>query len=189
MPKLFVAVDIGEELRAEVARARGEIQARLEAVKEVPRVTWVAPQSLHVTLRFFGEVDDARAELLRRILADPIEIAPFQVEWRGLGAFPSPRQPRALWMGVVSGANKLGELEAALASRLGAPDAEAKPFRPHLTLGRVRMPGKGVDWEKILREIDVRGVRSLVDHVTLYRSSQTAKGPQYTGLVKAPLFQ
>jgi 2'-5' RNA ligase len=49
------------------------------------------------------------------------------------------------------------------------------------------MPGKGVDWEKILRDIDVRGVRSLVDHVTLYRSTTSPKGPQYTGLVKAPL--
>jgi 2'-5' RNA ligase len=185
--KLFAAIDIGEELRAEVARARGEIQGRIEAVKEVPRVSWVAPQSLHVTLKFFGEVNDARAALLTRILEAPFEMPPFQVEWRGLGAFPSPRQPRALWMGVVFGADKLGQLEAALATRLGAPDEEAQPFRPHLTLGRVRMPGKGVDWEKILREIDVRGVRSLVDHVTLYRSTTSPKGPQYTGLVRAPL--
>ena len=186
--RLFAAIDIGEELRAEVLRARGEIQERLEAAKEAPRVAWVAPQSLHVTLRFFGEVDDARAALLTRILEPPFEMAPFQVEWRALGAFPSPRQPRALWMGVVSGADKLGQLEAALADRLGAPEADAQPFRPHLTLGRVRIPGKGVDWEKILREIEVRGARSLVDHVTLYRSTTTPKGPQYTGLVKAPLF-
>ena len=185
--RLFAAVDIGEELRAEVLRARGEIQGRIEAVKEVPRVTWVAPQSLHVTLKFFGEVSETRAALLTKILAAPFDIPPFQVEWRGFGAFPSPRQPRALWMGVVSGADKLGELDAALAVRLGAPDQDAQPFRPHITIGRVRMPGKGVDWEKILRDIDVRGVRSLVDHVTLYRSTTSPKGPQYTGLVKAPL--
>jgi 2'-5' RNA ligase len=186
---LFAAVDVGEEVRAEVLRARGEIQERLEAAKEAPRVSWVAPQSLHVTLKFFGEVDDTRAALLSRIFAEPFEIPLFPVEWRGLGAFPSPRHPKALWMGVVSWADQLGRLEAALASRLGDPDDEGRPFRPHLTLGRVRIPGKGVDWDKTLREIDVRGARSLVDHVTLYQSRMSPKGPQYTGLAKAPLLR
>ncbi|MEO8682758.1 MAG: RNA 2',3'-cyclic phosphodiesterase [Vicinamibacterales bacterium] len=188
--RLFVAIDIGDVVRAEVARARATIQGRLEAVAHPPRVAWVAPVSLHLTLRFLGEVADTAVPALRDLLADPFELAPFEIEWRGLGAFPLPRHPKALWMGVVSGAALLGRLEAEVSKRLdGAIDAEPGPFRPHLTIGRVKAPGAGIDWVEMLESVDVRGARSLVDHVTLYQSKLSAKGPQYTGLVKAPLLR
>lgn len=186
--RVFVAIDIGEAVRAEVARVRTTIQSQLEAVADPPRVAWVAPASLHLTLRFLGEVPDGKVAALKEALADPFDVPPFPIEWRGLGAFPLPRQPKALWMGVVEGAAKLGVLEAAVSKRLGgAVEVEAPPFRPHLTLGRVKSPGAGVDWAELLRNVEVRGARSIVDHVTLYQSQLSAKGPQYTGLVKAPL--
>jgi RNA 2',3'-cyclic 3'-phosphodiesterase len=188
--RVFVAVDIGDAVRAEVARVRAAIQSQLEAVEHPPRVVWVAPASLHVTLRFLGEVPDSKIPHLRDALADPFDMAPFEIEWRGLGAFPLPRHPKALWMGVVHGAAQLGHLEAEVSSRLdGTLAAETQPFRPHLTLGRVKVTGKGIDWTKVLQSVDVRGVTSLVDHVTLYQSRLSAKGPQYTGLVKAPLLR
>ena len=91
-------------------------------------------------------------------------------------------------MGVVAGAADLGRLEAEVARRInGAIDGEVQPFRPHLTIGRVKAPGAGVDWTKLLEKADVRGAKSLVDHVTLYQSKLSAKGPQYTGLVTSPL--
>ena len=186
--RLFVAVDIGDAVRTEVARARATIQSQLEAVENSPRVAWVAPASLHLTLRFLGEVADERAAALREALADPFDLGPFGVEWRGLGAFPLPRQPKALWLGVVSGAALLGRLEAEVSRRIdGAIDPDPHPFRPHLTIGRVKSPGAGFDWIKVLEDVEVRGVKSLVNHVTLYQSTLSAKGPQYTGLVKAPL--
>lgn len=186
--RLFVAIDIGDAVRADVARVRATIQSQLEAVQDPPRVVWVAPASLHLTLRFLGEVADADVPALRDALADPFELPPFAVEWRGLGAFPLAKHPKALWMGVVSGAASLGRLEAEVSRRLGsAIEPEVHPFRPHVTLGRVKAPGAGIDWTKILENVDVRGVRSVVDHVTLYQSKLSAKGPQYTGLVKAPL--
>lgn len=188
--RVFVAIDIGDAVRAEVARVRATIQAQLEAVENPPRVAWVAPASLHLTLRFLGEVAEARVPALRQALADPFDMAPFEVEWRGLGAFPLPRRPKALWMGVVSGAMSLGQLEAQVSKRIdGKIDPDPHPFRPHLTIGRVKLPGAGIDWTKMLEKVDVRGVTSLVDHVTLYQSKLSAKGPQYTGLVKAPLFR
>jgi 2'-5' RNA ligase len=186
--RVFVAVDVGDEMRAEVARVTAVIGEALAAAASPPRVTWVPPRALHMTLRFIGEVDEPEKARLAGLLATPISLAPFDVEWRGLGAFPSPRHPRALWMGIVAGAAELGRLEAQISRRIASSLAgDAAPLRPHVTLGRVRTPGAGVDWIKLLQAIDVRGVRSRVDRVTLYRSELSARGPHYTGLAHAPL--
>lgn len=186
--KLFVGVDVGDAVRSEASRVIQIISEKIEAVKTPPRITWVKPAALHVTLRFIGEIDDAGVPALCEQMAPPISVAPFAVEWRGLGAFPSFRHPRALWLGVVAGGAQLGELEAEVTRRMaGTVDLVARPLLPHLTLGRVKMPGAGVDWPKILRAVEVRGARSPVDCVTLYRSQLSQRGPHYTGLVSAPL--
>ena len=186
--RLFVAVDVGDAVRAEVARVLQAISDKIAAVKTPPKITWVKPAALHVTLRFIGDVEEAAVPRLRERLAPAIGLAPFELEWRGLGAFPSASQPRALWLGVVAGGAPLGALEAEVTRRLvGTVDAEPRPLLPHLTLGRIKMAGAGADWPKILQAIEVRGARSVVDRVTLYRSELSQGGPHYTGLVSAPL--
>ncbi len=185
---VFVAVDVGDAVRAEAARVIQALAGKLEAVKAPPKVAWVKPAALHVTLRFMGDVNDALLPEMCERLAPPFGLAPFEVTWRGVGAFPSARQPRALWLGVVDGGGALGALEAEVARRLaGSVDLDARPLLPHLTLGRVKMAGAGVDWPKLLQAVEVRGVRSVIDRVTLYRSQLTPKGPHYTGLVSARL--
>ncbi len=186
--RVFVAVDVGESVRAEASRVIQALTTRLEAAKTPPKITWVSPASLHVTVRFIGEVEDAVVPSLCERLAPPVSLRPFAVEWRGLGVFPSAKHPRALWLGVVSGGAALGALEAEVSRRLaGTIDTEARPLLPHLTLGRVKMAGAGVDWPKLLQGVEVRGARSVVDRVTLYRSQLSQRGPHYTGLVSAPL--
>ena len=186
--RLFVAIDVGDVVRAEAARVIQAISSKLEAVQTPPKITWVKPNSLHVTLRFIGEVPEEAVPGLCERLAPPIAIAPFQLEWRGLGVFPSARQPRALWLGVVSGAAALGVLEAEVTRRLmGTVDPESRPLLPHLTLGRVKMAGAGIDWPKLLQAQDVRGARTPVDRVTVYRSQLSDRGPNYTELVSTPL--
>ncbi|OFW43091.1 MAG: 2'-5' RNA ligase [Acidobacteria bacterium RIFCSPLOWO2_12_FULL_67_14b] len=186
--RLFVAIDVGDAVRAEVARVVAEIGAKLEAAKRPPKVTWVKPAALHITLKFLGETSAEEAARVCELLAPPFRTEPFEIEWRGIGAFPSPRHPRALWMGVIRGASQLGAIESEVARRLGNPGGhEARPFLPHLTLGRIKMVGQGVDWPKLLQAIDVRGVVSRAEQVTLYRSELSQRGPHYTGLVNAPL--
>ena len=185
--RLFLAVDVGDAVRDEVARVTSLINEVLDAATTPPRVTWVARSAVHLTLSFLGEVADGDVSELQRRLADPITVAPFEVEWHGLGAFPSPRHPRTLWIGVSRGAAELGQLESALSHRLDRVAIDAQPYRPHLTLGRVRMAGKGVDWEKLFERITVRGVRTGVRRVTLYRSTLTPRGPNYTEMAHAAL--
>ena len=187
--RMFVAVDVGDAVRREVTRVVTTLVDKLEAVKTPPKVVWVKPAALHVTIKFLGEVEPAELERVQASFAAPIPMAPFELEWRGLGTFPNNRHPRALWIGVVNGAVPLAQLEGEISRRLAGGMAVEldRPFVAHLTVGRVKMAGVGVDWPKILQAVEVKRVISLVDRVTLYRSELSQAGPHYTGLVSAAL--
>lgn len=187
--RVFVAIDIGDAMRREAQRVIAALTVKLEQVKEPPKVVWVKPAALHVTIRFLGEVEEAEVERLKPMLAPPIAMPPFDVSWRGIGAFPGPRHPRALWLGVINGAAQLAAIELEISKRIAgaAVQLDDRALLPHLTLGRIKMPGKGIDWPKILKACELRNVTSHIDKVTLYRSQLSQYGPNYTELVSAPL--
>jgi len=189
--RCFIAVDVGDAVRREVTRVVSTLTGKLEAVKTPPKVVWVKPIALHVTVRFLGEIEPADVERLQQVLAPAIPLAPFEIEWRGIGTFPNHKHPRALWIGVVNGAAPLAQLEAEVSRRMAGggtvADLDDRPFLAHLTVGRVKMAGAGVDWPKILQTVEVKRIKTVVDRVTLYRSELSRGGPHYTGLVSAPL--
>ncbi len=190
--RVFVAVDVGDAVRREVTRVVGALTAKLEAAKTPPKVVWVKPAALHVTIRFIGEVDAEDLERIQELLAPPIAIEPFELAWRGIGTFPSAKNPRALWLGVVRGAGALAQVEAEVSRRLAgarAVELDDRALLPHLTLGRVKMAGAGIDWPKLLQATEVKHVTSVVDKVTLYRSRLSQQGPHSTGLVSAQLIK
>ena len=187
--RVFVAVDVGDAVRREAARVASALQIKLEAAKTPPKVVWVKPAALHVTIRFLGEVEPAEVERITPLLAPPIRLAPFDVQWRGIGTFPNNRNPRALWLGVTNGAAQLAAVEAEISRRLAGAAVELadRALLPHLTLGRVKMAGAGIDWPKILQSAEVKNATSVIDRVTLYQSTLSQYGPHYTELVNAPL--
>lgn len=188
--RVFVAIDVGDAVRREVGRVVSVLTQKLEAAKKPPKVVWVKPHALHVTIKFLGEVEAPDVERLQALMAPAIPVPPFTIDWRGVGTFPSNRHPRALWLGVINGAAPLAAIEAEVSRRLAgdqAFDLEDRAFLPHLTIGRVKMAGEGVDWPKLLQAVEVKQVRTVVDRVTLYRSQLSQFGPNYTGLVSAPL--
>ena len=152
--RLFVAVAVPTTVRAALATVVGSI--RSPARGEVARgVRWVAPDALHLTLRFLGATPsghvDAAGEAVREAAA---RAEAFAIALGGAGAFPRDDAPRALWLGVSAGATELGSLardvDAALARR-GWP-AEPRPFRAHLTLARSDDPTAGRAALAALRE-------------------------------------
>jgi RNA 2',3'-cyclic 3'-phosphodiesterase len=187
--RVFVAVDIGDAVRREAARVISALQMKLEAAKTPPKVSWVKASALHVTIRFLGEVEGGEVERIKPLLAPPIAVAPFDVQWRGIGTFPNNRHPRALWLGVIGGAAQLAAIEAEISKRLtgAAVELDDRALLPHLTLGRVKMAGAGVDWPKILQSAEVKNAVSRIERVTLYQSQLSQYGPNYTELVSAPL--
>ena len=184
-----MAVDIGDAVRREAARVVSVLARKLEAAKTPPKVVWVKPAALHVTIKFLGEVEPDEVERLKPLLAPPIAVAPFEIAWRGIGTFPNNHHPRALWLGVINGAAQLAAVEAEISKRVSATAVELddRALLPHLTLGRVKMAGAGVDWPKVLQACEVRNATSHVDRVSLYQSQLSQHGPHYTELVSAPL--
>lgn len=183
--RLFAAVDVGDELRAAAASARRIVDAHLSrAVGQAPRVVWMRPEALHVTLRFIGETPEAAVPGLVEAVQEPFAVAPFTLTWRGLGAFPSTRRPRALWVGIDGGAGPLGHVEAELARRLGQllpqerPE-QAAPFHPHVTLGRVKIDHPQMDWPALLDAAAIGPCSSRVLHVSLMRSRGLPGGAGY----------
>ncbi len=187
--RLFVAIDISDDTRAELSRVRTVLERKLAAAQMPPRVAWVAAENAHVTVRFIGNVSDETGERVRSALASPFDIAPFDVEFAGLGAFPNSRRPRVVWIGAESGADQVAGIADAVNARLDAiiGPGEARPFRAHLTVGRVKEPGKGVDWERALASANARRTPSRIDHVTLYLSRVSSKGPTYTPVITTSL--
>lgn len=184
--RLFVALDLDAPARQRVATISAGLQSQIEAMPaNRPRVTWVAPGRMHITLHFIGAVDDARAECLASAMSRPFAHAPVQVELDALGVFPVHGRPRVIWMGVRRGAGTLHWLYTESADRLAACGCavESRGLTPHVTLGRVR---QGTLRGLKLPRVDPP-VQTTVTHVILYDSQLSSRGPQYTALARAAL--
>jgi 2'-5' RNA ligase len=187
--RLFVALDVSDETRAQVRKVRETLEPQLARARRPPRVTWVADGAAHVTLRFIGEVADEIGDRVQEAMQAPLGRSVFEIDWRGVGTFPGGRHPRVIWIGVASGADAASSLAQAINARLDpiVGPGEARPFRPHLTVGRVKEPGAGFDWPLGIAAVEAGATRSRIDHVTLYRSRTSPKGPTYTALCTTPL--
>jgi 2'-5' RNA ligase len=186
--RLFTAIELGDQVQMEAGTLLRELKHRADATSPRARVTWVAPERLHLTLRFIGEVDDSKGEQVIGALRQPIPEAPFVVRWEGLGAFPGRGAPRVLWVGVARGAEQLGQIESIVSARLevlGIP-REDRPYSPHLTLARVR-DAAGLRTAKIFEGLPGRLGETHVEAITLFQSTLSPKGPTYVTLERTPL--
>ena len=184
--RTFVAVEIGDQIR----RTAVALQQRLAGV--APEVRWAAPESLHVTLLFLGEVDDREVvDVCRAVQAVAAGEPPFPLRVSGVGAFPTVRRPKTVWAGITDGAENLRRLYERLEARLldlGCYRKEERAYTPHLTLGRVRADAGGhplvAELPKLLAW---DGGRTTVDEVVVYSGELTRDGPEYTPLGRGPL--
>ena len=175
--RVFVAVRIPVRIQRELARL-----ARKLAETAVP-VRWVPPENMHLTLRFLGQQPDDRRRLIVEALARAAEDSiPFMVSFGSVGAFPSPRRPRMIWI-AVNAAPRLrvlrGSVELQLArAGFGTDDA---PFHPHVTLGRAARgsePGSFREFARASRKLGV-GSDLRVSSIDLVRSHLRSSGVEY----------
>lgn len=186
--RLFVAADIDDDTRSRLTNVRAAVQSVVSKARVPPRVTWVKDESAHITVRFIGETPDGTANTIRERLATDFSMPAFEVAWQRVGTFPSGHRPRVIWLGAaaVTGLAALADLvNARLEPIIGRGDA--RPFTAHLTLGRVKEPGRGVDWAQALAAVRWTPTTTRVDHVVLYASRTLPDGPTYTPLLRTPL--
>jgi 2'-5' RNA ligase len=133
--RLFIAALAPPAVQAAVAAARGR-----PTFRSLP-VRWIDPAGAHITLQFLGATDPARLPGLTAALARVAAGGqPLRLRTAGLGVFPSPARARVVWLGLAGDVARLAALQAAVVAATGPLGfaADARPFAPHLTIGRAR---------------------------------------------------
>jgi len=198
--RLFLAVPLPPPV---VAFVRGVIR---DLSAERWPVRWVSPDGAHITLHFLGETEPERAALLRLALGPVIAGHPaFELRTADLGAFPSIKRPRVLWLGLWGPAHRLATLHAAIGETLTeyefeAAGADDEQFHPHITLGRVRnvRDGSARDLPAAIRrrfealqasgDVSHRNPIPLpVTEIHLMRSHLSHEGAHYETVERFPL--
>jgi 2'-5' RNA ligase len=181
--RLFLAIVPDDETRAQLATARAAIEEVVAHSRIPPRITWVAPAAAHVTLRFLGNVVEDLLPAIQKALT-AVRVTSFEVRWETIGTFGGRRHPRVIWVAPTVGGEALTALAEQVNGQLDpvAGPGESRPFKPHLTLGRVRETGRRVDWGQAVAAVRWTPTVTRVDRVVLYESRLSPKGPTYTAL-------
>jgi len=185
--RCFIAIDVSEVVRA----ALGETLARLRADAPRADVRWVAPAQVHLTLKFLGTVPDERVPPISRALDGAlVDAAPVALAAAGLGGFPSLRRPRVLWAGLTGGVPELAAV-AAVVDRVAVAHGfppESRPFRGHLTLGRVRSSRGAAGLTKAIAAAGAPDLGSwTASEVVLYESRLRPTGALYVPISRHAL--
>jgi len=188
--RTFVAVHLSPEL---VSRLTA-LEDHFRGLPGGNAVRWVPPESMHLTLKFLGEVEDSRLpRIFQTVSAVCARSVPFRLTVAGAGCFPDWLRPRIIWAGITEGGLELvtlaAELDAVLAA-LGFP-RERRPFSAHITLGRMDRRASQSELAVFGRSIADQSVGELgslvADHVNVVKSDLRPQGPLYTDLFVCPL--
>ena len=189
MLRSFIAIELPAEIQQAIYRSTASLQKALSR----PLVRWVAPQNIHLTLKFLGDVSPANLERLADVLRlEVVTHAAFTMSVGQLGAFPTSRRPRVFWIGLDAPATLLAVQRGveAVAARMGYP-LEERPFSPHLTIGRLSQNIIAADLQKIRAALEGVSVGTLgtvlVNAVQIFKSDLQPAGSIYTLLHTLPM--
>jgi 2'-5' RNA ligase len=180
----FIAIELPEEIKTELKR----LQSTLKAVNS-SWLKWVSPDSIHLTLKFLGDITGDKIEEITTAITDASnDIGPFYLKLDGLGVFPNQKRIQVVWVGLSGDLDKLSKLQKQIEDNmaiLGYPE-EDREFTPHLTLARVRFqppPAELQKFTQLLTSTKFDGVYQMeVKAVNLMRSQLTPQGAIYSQL-------
>ena len=188
-PNIMIRSFIALSCPIEIQQSAREIQHSFKAHDQNNAWQWVHPENLHLTLRFLGRINqDSVRYLYETLMLVLTGRATFSLRVQGLGCFPHPDRPRALWMGIDDLALALQDIHEQLTQVLSSLGfaADNKPFRPHLTLGRKRKDTKQGNIQRLLNTYqDYLFGTITVKQIYLYQSRQHRGGVTYTILKTA----
>lgn len=188
--RTFIAIGLTDDIRA----ALEQTTRQLRSAPGGDACRWSAVETVHLTLKFLGDVSDVRLpEVYAAVERSTRDCSAFRVEIAGLGCFPNLQRPRVIWAGVRDEAGVLARLAERLDRELAGLGfaREERPFRPHLTIGRVkRNASRGALAElgqTIANWPALTFGQSYVEKVSVYASVLRPEGPLHTVLHEAPL--
>lgn len=195
MIRTFLAVELGDDLRNRVMLLQQELRQRLgrDSSKDI-RITWVQPSSIHLTMKFLGDIDehliDPMCEAVGRAMTGHEAL---QMPIERLGTFPRPQQPRVLWVGPSEqweqgdDAKRLAALHRAVEDCCQSLDvaSEGRPLSPHLTVARIKVGERHVGQALAKSGVMDRPISLgslVVESVVLMKSELRPTGSVYTKL-------
>ena len=180
MIRSFLAIELPRTIQKKIEEVQGDLRSTHADVR------WVNPEKIHLTLKFFGNIEESRIDPIFKSIEEPIRnTLPFSLKVRGLGAFPNLKNPRVIWMGLVDGREVLISFQKQIETQLEKIgfQPEDRPFNPHLTLGRMKSSrGK----EELVGRMEKHKEEEFgdfqVERVILFKSDLRPTGPIYTPL-------
>lgn len=180
MVRTFIAIDIDKK---DLVDKLVSIQKKL--MESSASIKFVEPQNLHVTLYFLDEIPEHAIKIISDIIKKCIsEQKPFEMRLCTVGAFPSTKRPRVIWVGITKNAETITQIANCLKKQLPLHGfrRETREFHPHVTLARVKRYTS--DLKHIIESIKDIDLGSLfVNSIKLKKSILTSRGPIYEDLV------
>ena len=185
----FIAIELPDELKSALTR----LEARLKSDKQ-PWVKWVNPHSIHLTLKFLGNIAADRTGEITRAIENAVQgISPFHLEVKELGVFPNLRRVQVVWVGISGEVDKLSQLQKRIETNLTPLGftPETRAFTPHLTLARLRDQASLDERQRFGQLIANTKFDTAytieVDAISLMRSQLTREGAIYSRISSAKL--
>ncbi|MEW5995532.1 MAG: RNA 2',3'-cyclic phosphodiesterase [Candidatus Zixiibacteriota bacterium] len=184
MMRLFIALPLPEPVEEELGRI-------IDLLKQKGgRVRWVAPENIHLTVRFLGDTEEALVKDLSALI-DTVasKYSPVNSVIDRLGGFPNLSRPRVIWVGLRDNIEPLQKMarEIELAVRQLRFPKEKKGFKAHLTLGRVKDASTIKDLSNYMESYEFAEIPLLLDRLVLFKSTLTPQGAIYERLHEAGL--
>jgi len=181
-----VAIHLSPDADNAVREARDALRERLQGLP----IKWVSDSNLHLTLRFLGHVRENSLKRIAQQLAACAGSTRFQLQTGRLGAFPTDRAARVIWIGLGGETNQLVSLQQCVERAVSGlvPHEENKPFNAHLTIARCELRAPDREWvRRAIAETSLREVTWPVTSFELMKSSLNPKGARYSELARYEL--
>ncbi|MBN1900684.1 RNA 2',3'-cyclic phosphodiesterase [Candidatus Sumerlaeota bacterium] len=190
MIRSFIALELSSEIYQNLGKLIGNLKKGAQFTPSTP--SWVKPESIHLTLKFLGNIGENMVEPISEVVQKAAsETDPFIIRIRDLGVFPDERHPRVLWCGMTRGEEQTVDLQKKIDRDLEPLgfEKEKRPFHPHLTLARIKSL-KGV--AALMNIIKTNQQNSFIgecpiDRIILFRSELHPDGARYSRLFEASL--
>ncbi len=186
--RLFVACELPEEVRHAVGGLVESLREQSDGA-----VRWVNPRSLHVTLKFLGEVPERQIPAVKMALQEAVvRHSAFFLQLSSIGTFGGREGLRVMWAAVAGDVLRLEALTRDVNRALSVVgfEPETRPFRPHLTLGRVRndVPTRQrAEIEVAVGKIDIPECEWRTTEISLVRSRLQPGGARHDMVATFPL--